>query len=210
MMTAKAADLQPSTRPEHPRWPNHQPLPLSKARSYADRIMEWISPRCWQMEPVGAIRRRCATVEQIELLVMPRFEANANLLFNFLDDHVNNEPLGAARWQHSTGDSTLKGLPPAHYDSKATIFLRRCTLTVHCARPETWFLRLFETTGSVEHVNMIKERIRSLPGTWEDGEFIRVRNRRVVPQSEGHVYEALNMEPVVAWKRTGQRETIRR
>src|SRR4051812_16394527 len=57
----------------------------------------------------------------IELLVMPRFEANANKLFNFLNDYIENQPTGAARWQHCTGRTDLRGVRPGHYDDSATV-----------------------------------------------------------------------------------------
>jgi hypothetical protein len=45
------------------------------------------------------------------------------------------------------------------------------------------------------------ERVRSLPGTWEPGEQIRVRSKTIKPQSEGHIYDVLNMSLVVPWRR---------
>jgi len=58
-----------------------------------------------------------------------------------------------------------------------------------------------ESTGSAAHVASIMERVRSLPGTWEPGELIRVRSKPVKPLSEGHIYDVLNMEMVVPWRR---------
>ena len=54
---------------------------------------------------MGGLRRLRPTVEAVELLVMPRYEANANTLFDFLNDYVENERSGMARaW--NTGRST--------------------------------------------------------------------------------------------------------
>ena len=47
----------------------------------------------------------------------------------------------------------------------------------------------------------IKERVRSLPGTWEPGDLIRVPSKTVKPLSEGHIYDVLNMSLVVPWRR---------
>jgi hypothetical protein len=47
----------------------------------------------------------------------------------------------------------------------------------------------------------IMERVRSLPGTWEAGDVIRVRSKTIKPLSEGHIYDVLNMELVVPWRR---------
>jgi len=57
----------------------------------------------------------------------------------------------------------------------ATLLRPRCVPVLHTATPENWFLRLFESTGSA--VASIMERVRSLPGTWEPGELIRVRSK---------------------------------
>jgi len=142
------------------------PLPLHKAQHYAAKIAEWLATHCRQIEPVGEIRRRCSTVSSIDLLVMPRFEANANLLLDFLNDYVENERTGMAKWLHCTGRTDLRGVRPGHYDDRATLLLPRCVLVLHTATPENWFLRLFESTGSVAHVASIMERVRFLPGTW--------------------------------------------
>lgn len=203
-MTATAESLRPNpSQPESTRSlrPRHPPLSLAKALHYAEKITEWIAPHCRQIEPVGEIRRRCATCAGVELLVLPRFEANANLLFNFLGDYVENERNGAAHWGHSSGRTDLIGFKPANYDTCAVLYLPKCWLTIHIATAENWFLRLFETTGSHKHVAAIMDRVRSLPGSWEPGEMIRVRNKRVALASEGHIYDVLNMSLVPPWKR---------
>jgi hypothetical protein len=204
-MNATAEMLAPKREaaPTCPGDPQRPPLPLAKAQHYACKIAEWIAPHCRQAEPVGEIRRRCATVTAIELLVMPRYEANANTLFEFLNNYVGNERSGAARWLHFTGNIELQGLRPGHYDDCATLLLPRCKLVLHTATPENWFLRLFESTGSAAHVATIMQRVRSLPGTWEPGDQIRVRSKTIKPLSEGHIYDVLNMSLVVPWRRVG-------
>ena len=51
------------------------------------------------------------------------------------------------------------------------------------------------------HVASIMERVRSLPGTWEPGDLIRVRSKTIKPESEGHIYDVLNMSLVMPWRR---------
>ena len=80
---------------------------------------------------------------------------------------------------------TCAASAPARYEDTVTLLLSRCTLVLHTATPGNWFLRLFGSTGSAAHVASIMERVRSLPGTWEPGEQIRVRSKRVKPLSEG-------------------------
>ena len=72
---------------------------------------------------------------------------------------------------------------------------------IYTAEPANWFMRLFESTGSAAHVASIMERVRSLPGTWEPGDLIRVRSKTIKPESEGHIYDVLNMSLVVPWRR---------
>src|SRR4029078_2429909 len=86
-------------------------------------------------------------------------------------------------------------------DTATLLLLPRCVLVLHTATPENWFLCLFESTGSAAHVANIMERVRSLPGTWEPGELIRVRSKTVKPLRGGHIYDVLNMERVVPWRR---------
>ncbi len=208
-MTATAETLRPGSvvspaavpAPPPAADPKRPSMSLAKAQHYAAKITEWLAAHCRQVEPVGEIRRRCPAVAAIELLVMPRFEANANKLFDFLNDYVEEERSGMARWLHCTGRTDLRGVRPGHYDDFVTVLLPRCKLVLHTATPENWFLRLFESTGSAAHVAGIMDRVRSLPGTWEPGEQIRVRSKTVKPQSEGHIYDALNMDLVVPWRR---------
>ena len=201
-MTATAETLAPAKGEPPPVDKARPPLPLQKAQHYAAKIVEWIAPYCRQMEPMGEIRRRFSTITAIELLVMPRYEAQANVLFNFLNNYIENERSGMARWRHCSGRTDLHGVRPGHYDDSPTLLLPRCVLVLHTATPENWFLRLFESTGSLAHVASIMERVRSLPGTWEPGDHIRVRSKTVKPLSEGHVYDVLNMSIVVPWRRS--------
>jgi hypothetical protein len=83
----------------------------------------------------------------------------------------------------------------------AALFLPKCNLVIHTATPENWFLRPFETTPSAKHAATIMQRVRSLPGTWEPGDSIRVRNKTIKPLSDGHIYDCLNMSLVPPWKR---------
>jgi hypothetical protein len=133
-MNASAEMLAPRREPRVPVGdPQRPPLSLAKAQHYACKIAEWIAPRCQKVEPVGEIRRRCQTVTTIELLAMPRYEANANTLFDFLNDYVGNQATGAPRWLHSTGNVELQGLRPGHYDDSATLLLPHCKLVLHTA-----------------------------------------------------------------------------
>ena len=70
-----------------------KPLRLRKAFDYAAKISEWIAPYCLQIEPVGEIRRHCSICHEIELLTVPRFRDGKHLLFEFLDEYVQ-ESLG--------------------------------------------------------------------------------------------------------------------
>jgi hypothetical protein len=56
-------------------------------------------------------------------------------------------------------------------------------------------------TGSPAHVVTMMQRVRSLPGTWEPGDQIRVRSKTIKPLIGGHIYDVLNMSLVVRWRR---------
>lgn len=47
-------------------------LPLSKARAFAEKVMEQIAPYCERMEIAGSIRRKVHTVSDVDLVVVPR------------------------------------------------------------------------------------------------------------------------------------------
>jgi hypothetical protein len=68
------------------------------------------------------------------------------------------------------------------------------------AGPRTGF-RVFESTNSAAHVATMMQRVRSLPGTWQPADQIRVRSKTIKPLSEGQIYDVLNMSLVVPWRR---------
>lgn len=55
-------------------------MELEKARAIAEELKELLAPVCEQIEIAGSIRRRKPDVGDIELLCIPRFEADINLL----------------------------------------------------------------------------------------------------------------------------------
>lgn len=178
-----------------------KPLPLRKAYDYAFKISEWIAPHCLQIEPVGAIRRHCSTCYEVELLTVPRISNGKHLLFHFLDEYVRNSK-GKARWEHPSGALGLEGGEPPPEAFNARLFLPRCTLRIHCASAETWFLRLFETTGSTEHFLTMDHMIRSLDGHWRYARYIDISHSRIVPRSEGEIYELVKRSFISPKKRT--------
>lgn len=52
--------------------PGTQRLPLTVAAGIAAKITRCLEPGCERIEVVGSIRRRCTTVGDVELLVIPR------------------------------------------------------------------------------------------------------------------------------------------
>lgn len=179
-----------------------KPLPLRKAFYYAVKISEWIAPYCLQIEPVGEIRRHCSTCHEIELLTIPRFKDGKHLLFEFLDEYIQQSN-GRSRWEHPSGALGLSGCKPPLEAFTARLFLPRCTLRIHCARPETWFLRLFESTGSTEHFLGIDHLVRSFDGHWRYARYIDMAHQKLVPKTEGEIYDLVKMPFVPAPRRRG-------
>jgi hypothetical protein len=175
-------------------------LPFRRAHHYAQKIAEWIAPCCLQIEPVGPIRRQCPTCPAVELLVIPKVLDGKYFLFDFLDDYVRQSK-SRAYWEHPSA-LDLRGPKPSPDVLDARVTLPKCTLAIHCATPETWFLRLFETTGSDEHCIGIKQEVERLDGQWYRGKFISIANRDVVPKSEGEIYDLVKLPFVPPRKRT--------
>lgn len=178
-----------------------KPLPLRKAFDYAVKISEWISPYCFLIDPVCEIRRHCSTCHEVELLTIPRFKDGKHLLFEFLDGYVQQSK-GQARREHPSGALGLSGGKPAIDAFNARLFLPRCTLRIHCAAPETWFLRLFESTGSTEHFLGIDHVVRSFDGHWRYARYIDIAHHKVVPKSEGEIYDLVR-KPYLPPQRRG-------
>lgn len=178
-----------------------KPLPLRKAYDYAAKISEWIAPYCLQIEPVGEIRRHCSTCHEVELLTIPRFKDGKHQIFEFLDEYVQSSK-GKARWEHPSGALGLSGGKPPIEAYNARLFLPRCTLKIHCASADTWFLRLFESTGSTEHFLTMDHSIRSLDGHWRYARFIDIADQKVVPRSEGEIYDLVK-KPFLPPQRRG-------
>ena len=167
------------------------PLPLKQAQHYALKIAEWIAPFCMQIEPVGELRRNCTTCTEVSLLTIPKMNEGKHLLFDFLDQYVQNSD-EKARWENPSGALGLSGSKPASKTLNARIFLPKCTLHIHCATVDTWFLRLFETTGSNDHFLDMNHLVRSRNGHWRYAISIDLFHKRVVPRSEGEIYEIVS------------------
>jgi hypothetical protein len=178
-----------------------QPLPFKRAYEYALKAAEWIAPYCLQIEPVGEIRRHCATCKEIALLTIPKFVEGKHLLFDFLDEYVNNSK-GTATWEHSSGALGLAGSKPPVHSLNARLFLPKCAVQIHCARPDNWFLRLFESTGSTKHYLTMADLVRDIDGHWYYGKCLSVRHRDVIPKSEGEIYELVKQPFLMPPKRS--------
>jgi hypothetical protein len=180
--------------------PSPPDLPLKQAQRYAHKIAEWIAPYCLQIEPVGRIRRECASCLDVDLLVIPRFHEGKQRLFDFLDDYVRQSK-SRAFW-HNPVAFDMKGQKPAPDALDVSLLLPKCTLALHCATPETWFLRLFETTGSESHCSSVRHELRPLDGEWHRGKCISIAGRDILPKCEGEIYELVKRPFVPPKRRT--------
>lgn len=158
-------------------------LPLDKAAKLAALIADDLRPVCERIEVAGSVRRKCETVGDIELVVIPKYAAN---LFgeergqNLLDMHLV-ALCGQARLMRAS-DTPIHELEikPFYIGSllKEGVFFK---LEINQTDVETWPVLLAIKTGPAEFshrlVSHSDNAVRGfLPRGWRIAEGWRVWN----------------------------------
>jgi DNA polymerase/3'-5' exonuclease PolX len=175
-----------------------QKMPLCEALDIAREFQKKIQPACQRIEIAGSLRRAKPFVGDIELVILPWFEAERDLFGNLVR-------------QLSHLDYTLEILKPNYIkcgDRFKQIDLGPivCDLWIQL-RPETWGVNFTLRTGSADFSHWLVTKRKAGGGCpshlqIEDG-LLKTESGQVIPTlEEGDFFEALG----VRWLPPTERE----
>lgn len=154
-------------------------MELEKAKVIAQTVVKAIKPYCTKVEVVGSIRRQKATVNDIDLVAIPRDRWNLDLALMRM------------------GNYKMSGNKIARIDMDGT------QVDVYFAHESTWATLLLIRTGSKEN-NICLATLAKKKG-WHlaasgDGLF-NEKGQRIAGDSEESIYEALGVPWQEPWER---------
>ena len=177
------------------------PMPLVTAERYANAIMEWLLPFCERITTVGSIRRRRPMCGDVDLVLIPRFEiqrdllgatiGRVNLVWKELVRYVARSD-GTAHWL--AGEDRIDG-------RNYVLQLPKCQLDIFCARPKTWGTLVVCRTGSKEHNIWLASRAKSMGGHWDPYLGVLLHGQWQPVSTEEEVYRAVGLELIPPEKR---------
>ncbi len=146
-------------------------MELERAKVIASAVVKALEPYCDRVEVVGSIRRRKATVNDIDLVVIPRDRWNLDLALGRM------------------GNYKMSGMKIARVEMDSI------PLDVYFATPETFATLLLIRTGSAENnirlASLARKRGWHLAASG-DGLF-NENGQRIAGDSEESIYEALGL-----------------
>lgn len=165
-------------------------MPLSQARRYAERIVEWIGPYCERLEIAGSIRRQRPTCGDVDIVCIPKVRQavdllgqeveRANLCQGFLQTYAR-ESQGKARIVQAGVKQLIVELP-------------KCQLDLWFASESTFGTRLLSRTGSREHNIWLCQQCVEAGLHWDPYEGLEREGVLIEASTEEEMYRALGLE----------------
>lgn len=187
-----------------------QRLPLAEAEWLASELLGWLSPACEQLVVAGSIRRRKATIGDIELVGVPATVDRTDLFGEPILDSRLDRILAGMIPQRLTWHPTR----PANGDRLKRLWVPSHAITVELwlAQPDNLGNILAIRTGDAgfshllvtarAHGGLMPDGMRHDDGRlWREGQ-------QVPCPTEAHLFAALNLPLVPPVQRTA--ETARR
>lgn len=167
-------------------------MTLAFANHCAARLLEWLSPFCERLDVAGSVRRLRPTVNDLDLVAVPRFAVETDLLggelarCNLLWAAIARRVAESPDWRIDRGGSSAA-------DGQCTFTARGVQVDIWTATPETWGTVLLCRTGSKEHNIWLSERAKRMGGHWQPHEGVTLEGVRQPADTEEAVYAALGL-----------------
>jgi len=170
-------------------------FPDTFARDIAEDFINQISASCDHIEIVGSLRRHRIAVNDIDLLVIPRFiQMEDETLFggpyqeNQLDKHLSQLCLSRDLELDANGSKIKRFLKTVDGDT--------IPIDLYIATEQTWWTLLLIRTGSRNHNIKLARRAMELQMHLKaDGSGLLTSNGRIISVgSEEEIFRHLNLE----------------
>lgn len=158
-----------------------RPIPLAKARRYAEQIAEALQPFCARLEIAGSIRRERPFCGDVDIVAEPRDEAALRARVVDGKEVVQNGP-------QNIHVRLTNGL-------EIQVFLARPQssdlLETH---PSNWGSLLLLRTGSKEHNIFLTQTARANCAKWEVYNGLIRDGRVIASATEEEIFDALHLK----------------
>jgi len=170
-------------------------FPDTFAREIAEDFISQISPACDRIEIVGSLRRHKIAVNDIDLLVIPRFiQMEDETLFggpyqeNQLDKQLSQLCLSRDLELDANGSKIKRFLKNADCDT--------VPIDLYIATEQTWWTLLLIRTGSRQHNVKLARRAMELQMHLKaDGSGLLTNSGGIISiQSEQEIFQHLRLE----------------
>lgn len=169
-------------------------MTLDQAKDYAAQIVDWLRPYCDRIEVAGSIRREFHTVNDVDVVVIPKYRVEqdptdmfekrrVNLVREFLVRHV-------AKGLENTG--WVKN-EPKEDAVNILLNLKRCQLDVFCSTEANWGSLLVCRTGSLRHNVWLASLAKSKGRHWDPYQGVFIGNKLQPAATEDDIYSALDL-----------------
>lgn len=141
-------------------------MALPVARHYAQKIVEWLGPACERLEVAGSIRRGRPLCNDIDIVCIPKFEVQTDLLGTVVSKRSLVHKLLSEYVQASSGRAIWQAGQDNPDARNYIVQLPKCQLDIFCATPDTWGTLLLCRTGSKEHNIWLAQRAERQGKHW--------------------------------------------
>jgi DNA polymerase (family 10) len=164
------------------------PIPLAKARRYAEQIATALQPFCTRLEIAGSIRRERPYCGDVDIVAEPRDEAALRARIVDGKEVIQNGPQNI-HVRLTNGLEVQVFL--AHPESK----------DMFDTKPSNWGSLLLLRTGSKEHNIFLTKTARANCAKWEVYNGIIRDGKVIASATEQEIFDALHLKFVPPQKR---------
>lgn len=150
------------------------------------KLLEWLGPFAERIDVAGSIRRKRPVVSDVDLVVIPRVEAEKDLL----------GPTGRTRnltWNEIDRRATVDKWTVIRAGTEIVTWVAKSgQVDLFWATPETWGTVLMLRTGSMQHNVWLAKYAQSVGAKWHP-QIGLYKDHRKIAETEEAIYGALGI-----------------
>jgi len=182
-------------------------MKLQEAKQKADELVAMMQPFLERCEIAGSIMREKDECNDIEIVVVPKWELQDNPLdlfggqvaVNLLHEFLIHSDI---RWIYKRNGETFPAMPQPTAKMMKGVLPGGAQLDLFLATPDNFGLIKMIRIGSADFSHAMVERARQIGKPSRDG-FLHVRGEQIATPEERDVFRALGVEWIEPRERTG-------